>query len=91
MPSGSPRPPGVGSRGPLKREPPTKPSGYRVSDQKRVELIAAYNFTETSTLQGVIDVAVEEMLQRLRRRPGFTEALRSAERERRRRERQASA
>jgi hypothetical protein len=49
----------------------------------------AASFTDTSSLQAVIDLAVTEFLMRMRRRHGFTEAVAKAERARRRSRRQS--
>ena len=71
----TPRPPGAGSRGPVKRLPEARPSGYRVTDEVRRELVLAQSFTDRTSLQGVIDLAVSELLTRLRQKPAFRAAL----------------
>lgn len=73
------RPATAGSRGPVRREPSLHPSGYRVSERRRFELQAAALFTGTTGLQGVIDLAVTEFLDRMRDVPGFTDTLSKAE------------
>ena len=74
------RPASAGRRGPIRASPPTAPSGYRISEQRRFELQGAAWFTGTQTLQAVIDLAVSEFLDRVRDEPGFTEAQANAER-----------
>lgn len=65
------RPVSAGSRGPVRKQPPSAPTGYRVDDRRRFELQMAGSFTGRETLQGVIDLAVDEFLARLRTTPGF--------------------
>jgi hypothetical protein len=79
------RPSNAGSRGPVRREPASSPSGYRISDRRRFELQAAALFTGATGLQGVIDLAVTEFLDRQRKVPGFIDALTNAENNQRRR------
>jgi len=79
------RPAGVGSRGPIGREPRPAPTGYRVSARRRFELLMAGRFTGPETLQPVIDLAVTEFLDRMRDVPGFVEALEAAEQSQQRR------
>lgn len=69
------RPPGAGSRGPVRREPVARPSGYRITDDVRRELLLAQSFTGQTTLQGVIDCAVSDLLKQLRKKPAFRAAL----------------
>jgi hypothetical protein len=79
------RPVSAGARGPVRKVPPSAPTGYRVDDRRRFELHMAGAFTGRETLQGVIDLAVDEFLARLRKAPGFAAALHAAEAEQRRR------
>jgi hypothetical protein len=79
------RPATAGSRGPIGRKPRLSPTGYRVSDRRRFELRMASVFTGQESLQDVVDLAVTEFLDRLRARPGFLDALATAEREQQRR------
>src|SRR5260370_40775428 len=79
------RPRSAGSRGPIGRQPTLSPSGYRVSDRQRFELRMAALFTGQESLQDVINLAVTEILDRLRGVPGFLESLTAAEREQQRR------
>jgi hypothetical protein len=79
------RPASAGARGPVRTKPPSSPTGYRVDERRRFELHMAGTFTGRETLQGVIDLAVEEFLGRLRRAPGFEAALSAAEAEQQRR------
>lgn len=78
------RPPSAGARGPVRREPIARPSGYRVTDQVRSELQMAATFEGCPSLQAVIDLAVGEFLARLRKRDGFSDAVAQAERSRNR-------
>lgn len=80
----SQRPPSAGSRGPLRRDPVARPSGYRLTDQVRRELQMAASFKDCSSLQAVIDLAVAEFLARLNKSPGFRDAFAKAEQSRRR-------
>jgi hypothetical protein len=73
------RPASAGSRGPVRREPALSPSGYRISARRRFELKTAELFTGAAGLQGVIDLAVTEFLDRMRAVPGFTDTLVHAE------------
>jgi hypothetical protein len=82
---GALRPVSSGARGPVRRTPPSAPTGYRVTDRRRFELHMAGAFTGRETLQGVIDLAVDEFLGRLRGTPGFEAALAAAEAEQQRR------
>jgi hypothetical protein len=79
------RPETAGSRGPVRREPALSPSGYRISERRRFELQAAILYTGVAGLQGIIDLAVTEFLDRMRIEPGFNETLDHAERSQRRR------
>lgn len=82
---GAGRPVSAGARGPLRAKPPSTPTGYRVDDRRRFELHMAGTFTARETLQGVIDLAVDEFLAHLRQTPGFAAALAAAEAEQQRR------
>lgn len=82
---GDVRPASAGARGPVRKSPPPAPTGYRVDDRRRFELHMAGSFSGRETLQGVIDLAVDEFLARLREAPGFVSALSAAEAEQRRR------
>jgi hypothetical protein len=73
----TPRPPGAGSRGPVKRVPEARPSGYRVTDEVRRELVLAQSFTDRASLQGVIDLAVSELLAKLHKKAAFRAALKA--------------
>lgn len=79
------RPVSAGARGPVRKKPPTAPTGYRVDHRRRFALQMAGAFTGRETLQGVIDLAVDEFLARLRKAPGFEAALAAAEAEQQRR------
>ena len=81
----SDRPVGAGARGPIGRHPRPLPTGYRVVERRRFELLMAGRFTGHETLQAVIDLAVGEFLDRMRKEPGFNEALSAAEQSQRRR------
>lgn len=83
MPAG--RPEGAGARGPVRRRPALSPSGYRISERRKFELTAAALFTGAGNLQAVIDLAVDEFLDRVREEPGFTDTLINAENSQRRR------
>lgn len=74
-----------GRRGPVAAQPSRSPSGYRISDRQRFELDAAGLFTGRGTLQSVLDLAVQEFLDRMRSVDGFAAALDAAEREQQRR------
>ena len=80
----TPRPRSSGARGPVARTPGARPCGYRVTDEVRVELQMAAAFTDRSSLQAVIDLAVAEFLERMRRQDGFVDAVTKANRARRR-------
>jgi hypothetical protein len=79
------RPETAGSRGPVRREPSLSPSGYRISERRRFELQAASLYTGAAGLQGTIDLAVSEFLDRMHTEPGFSETLDQAERSQQRR------
>jgi hypothetical protein len=79
-----PTPARRGSRGPAPNPDRGTPSGYRVTARQRHELEMAKLFLGTKSLQETIDVAVQELLKRLRTEPGFEDALRAAEASRRR-------
>lgn len=72
------RPADAGSRGPVRPTPPARPSGYRVTDEQRAALLMAGRYTERESLQAIIDLAVQEFLNRTAKRAGFAEALESA-------------
>lgn len=73
------RPASAGARGPVRREPVLAASGYRIDERRRFELQAAALFTDANGLQGVIDLAVTEFLERMRDVPGFADTLTNAE------------
>lgn len=74
-----------GSRGPVPNPDRGTPSGYRVTGRQRFELTMAQIFLGTRSLQETVDIAVSELLDRLRSEPGFTDALAAAEASQRRR------
>jgi hypothetical protein len=74
------RPRDAGRRGPVARQPELKPTGFRIDERTRFELKAAELFTNSPTLQAVIDLAVRRFLAELRDTPGFVDALHNAER-----------
>lgn len=82
---GAARPVSAGARGPVRSKAPSAPTGYRVDARRRFELQMAGTFTGRETLQGVIDLAVDDFLAHLRRTPGFEAALAAAEAEQQRR------
>lgn len=75
----------AGRRGPIPDPERGTPSGYRVKARTRFELGMAQSFLGTKSLQETIDVAVRELLDRLRAVDGFTDALVAAEASQRRR------
>jgi hypothetical protein len=75
MGADTPRPADAGSRGPLRTFPPRRPTGYRVDEQRRLELEAAMFAFGAGSLQAVLDQAVDEYLRRKRRSPDFQAAL----------------
>ena len=79
------RPRSAGSRGPVAASPRPVPTGYRVTPRRKFELLGALNFVGATTLQGVIDVAVDEFLGHMRGTPGYSDGLAAAEAEQRRR------
>lgn len=79
------RPSTAGGRGPVAGTPRPVPTGYRVTSRRKFELVGAMNFVGATTLQGVIDVAVDEFLDRMRDTPGYARTLKDAEREQQRR------
>jgi len=74
-----------GSSGPVPNRDRGAPSGYRVNARRKFELTMAETFLGTKSLQGAVDVAVTELLDRLRTEPGLVEALTAAEASQRRR------
>ncbi|MBM7784800.1 hypothetical protein JOD67_001480 [Tenggerimyces flavus] len=79
------RPHGAGRRGPVAREPVLSPTGYRISERTKFELVAAMSYTGATTLQAVIDIAVAEFLERMGTTPGYKATLRTSAAERLRR------
>jgi hypothetical protein len=79
------RPATAGRRGPVARQPTRTPTGFRVDDRTRFELQAAALYTGCDNIQAVLDLAVAEFLERMRREEGFRETLVSAERAQQRR------
>lgn len=75
-----PSSPSAGSRGPIARQPRKSPTGFRIDPRTQFELQAAALFTGCSTLQGVLELAVNEFLENLRQQAGFRETLDAAER-----------
>jgi hypothetical protein len=64
----TPRPASAGRRGPIARRPAKAPTGYRIDERTKFELQAAALYTGCDpTLQSVLDLAVAEFLERLRR------------------------
>lgn len=80
-----PRPASAGRRGPVARNPSKAPTGFRIDDRTRFELQAAALYTGHANLQAVLDLAVEQFLDGMKRVEGFRETLRNAEREQQRR------
>jgi hypothetical protein len=75
MPDETPR-----RRGRPSRAEPAEQTGYRVTASVRRQLVLAMAFTDTRTIQEVIDRAVHDFLARLRDSvPGFAEAAEAAE------------
>jgi hypothetical protein len=70
-------------RGPLPNPQRGTPSGYRLTDRQRFEIGMAAQFLGTQTTQQTINIAVDELLARLRKVPGFEAALAAAEGHRR--------
>jgi hypothetical protein len=79
------RPRAAGARGPVAASPRPVPTGYRATPRRKFELLGALNFVGATALQGVIDVAVDEFLNRMQGTPGYTDALTAAETEQQRR------
>lgn len=79
------RPATAGRRGPVARQPTRSPTGFRIDDRTRFELQAAALYTGCDNLQAVLDIAVAEFLDRMKREGGFRETLASAERAQQRR------
>lgn len=80
--AGSGRPADAGRRGPVRRLPVRKPTGFRIDDASRLELEVAAAIYVDGSLQGVIQVAVEEYLQKRRLDPAFLAAAEVARRRR---------
>lgn len=78
------RPRTAGARGPVAASPHPVPTGYRVTPRRKFELLGAMNFVGATALQGVIDIAVDEFLNRMRGTPGYSDALTASEAEQRR-------
>lgn len=76
------RPAGAGQRGPLRGHPFRRPTGYRTDDETRLQLEVAAALYEDATLEGVIQAALEEYLNKRGKDPDFRHALRAAERRR---------
>jgi len=67
-------------RGRPPRAEPAEPSGYRITAAQRRQLTLAMGFTNTRTLQALIDAAVNDYLHQLRESvPGFAAAVAAAE------------
>jgi hypothetical protein len=75
----------AGRRGPVARQPTRTSTGFRIDDRTRFELQAAALYTGCDNIQAVLDIAVAEFLDRMRREEGFRETLVSAERAQQRR------
>lgn len=76
------RPPDAGRRGPVRRHPPRRPTGFRTDDGTRLELEVASSLFGAGSLQGVIDLAIEVYLGALRSDPEFVQAVSAARRRR---------
>lgn len=72
------RPPDAGRRGPVRRHPPRRPTGYRTDDETRMQLEVASSLFGAGSLQGVIDRAIEAYLRSLRSDPDFLQAVTAA-------------
>ena len=83
----TPRAAAPGSRGPVARQPRRTPTGFRVDDRTRFKLRVAALYTGRDNLQGVLDLAVAEFLDRLKDVKGFRHTLRDAEQAQQRRAR----
>lgn len=77
-----PRPPDAGRRGPVRRHPPRRPTGYRTDDDTRMQLEVASSLFGPGSVQGVIDQAIAAYLRALHNDPEFQRAV-SAARQRR--------
>jgi hypothetical protein len=78
MPSSRPR--SAGSRGPIARQPGKAPTGFRIDPRTQFQLQAAALFTGCSTLQSVLELAVNEFLENMKKQAGFRQTLDAAER-----------
>lgn len=76
------RPADAGRRGPVRRHPPRRPTGYRTDDETRMQLEVASSLLGAGSLQGVIDRAIEAYLRTLRSDPEFLQAVSAARRRR---------
>lgn len=76
------RPPDAGRRGPVRRHPPRRPTGFRTVDETRLQLEVASSLLGAGSLQGVTDLAIEAYLQTLRTDPEFAQAVAAAKRRR---------
>lgn len=72
------RPPDAGRRGPVRRHPPRRPTGYRTDDETRMQLEVASSLFGAGSLQGVIDLAIASYLRGLHNDPAFTQAVSAA-------------
>lgn len=72
-------------RGPKPNPNRGTPSGYRIDARSRFEMQMAASFIGTQSLQDTIGVAVGEFLARMRGVPGFSDAVRNAEKNQQRR------
>lgn len=77
------RPEGSGRRGPLPRHPKRRPTGFRIDDQTRLQLEVAMALFGARSLQGILDIAVTEYLERKRSDTAFARAVADANRRRR--------
>lgn len=77
-----PRPASAGRRGPVRRHPIRRPTGYRTDDSTRLQLEVAAALFEDATLQGVIQAAVEQYLAGRSTDPDYRRALRAAQKRR---------
>lgn len=76
------RPPDAGRRGPVRRHPARRPTGYRTDDETRMQLEVASSLFGAGSVQGVIDRAIEAYLRTLHTDPEFQRAVSAARRRR---------
>lgn len=76
------RPPDAGRRGPVRRHPIRRPTGYRTDDDTRMQLEVASSLFGAGSVQAVIDRAIEAYLRALHNDPEFERAVAAARRHR---------